>query len=267
MRATMRNFKRISMMAMTVIIVASCTTPKNFQYFQDLNDGQLIQLAKQQIVKIKPLESLNIIIQTQDRELNSIFNKALITNMESGQLASSQYMSPYDVDPNGDIEFPVIGKVHVAGLTKYEAQDYIKKQFIEHKLLKDAVVTVQLRGQYYSILGEVNSPGRKSIAKDYYTILDAISDAGDATTYAIRDSIMVVRTEGDAKKVYYINLTKAQSIYSSPVFYVQQDDMIYVRPNKTKIRQSTSNGNETYTYSFWLSIISVLTTLAILLVK
>ena len=116
-----------------------------------------------------------------------------------------------------------------------------------------------------SVLGEVNNPGRFNIDRDRVTILDALSMAGDLTIYGNRFKVMVMRQEGDVQRVYGVNLTSGKQIYTSPVYYLQQNDVVYVEPNEVRARQSTVNGNNVRSTSFWISLASLLTSIGILI--
>ena len=118
-----------------------------------------------------------------------------------------------------------------------------------------------------SVLGEVGKPGRYNIDRDKITLLDAISMAGDLTIYGKRDNVYVMRNEGGKQTSYQVNLLSAQDVYSSPAYYLQQNDVIYVEPNSVRARQSTVNGNNVRSTSFWISLASLLTTITVLFVK
>lgn len=118
-----------------------------------------------------------------------------------------------------------------------------------------------------NVMGEVNRPGRYNIDKDHLTILDALSQAGDLTIYGKREKVLVLRNENGKQRVYDINLCSADHLYSSPVYYLQQNDVVYVEPNDTKARQSTVNGNNVRSTSFWISLASLLTTISVLIFK
>ena len=116
-----------------------------------------------------------------------------------------------------------------------------------------------------SVMGEVAKPGRYAIERDRITILDALSMAGDLTIYGRRDAVMVQRMEGDTLQVYELNLVSGQDVYNSPAFYLQQNDLVYVAPNDVKVRESTVNGNNIRSTSFWISLGSLLTSVAVLI--
>ena len=171
------------------------------------------------------------------------------------------------MDSKGDVDFPVLGKLHVQDMTREEVAVYIKKELQSHDLIKDPVVTVQFMNLSVNVMGEVNRPGRYNIDKDHLTILDALSQAGDLTIYAKREKVLVLRNENGKQRVYGINLCSADHLYSSPVYYLQQNDVVYVEPNDTKARQSTVNGNNVRSTSFWISLASLLTTISVLIFK
>lgn len=159
------------------------------------------------------------------------------------------------------------GGLHVQGMTREEVAVYIKKELQSHDLIKDPVVTVEFMNLSVNVMGEVNRPGRYNIDKDHLTILDALSQAGDLTIYGKREKVLVLRNENGTQRVYGINLCSADHLYSSPVYYLQQNDVVYVEPNDTKARQSTVNGNNVRSTSFWISLASLLTTISVLIFK
>lgn len=152
-------------------------------------------------------------------------------------------------------------------MTREEVAVYIKKELQSHDLIKDPVATVEFMNLSVNVMGEVNRPGRYNIDKDHLTILDALSQAGDLTIYGKREKVLVLRNENGKQRVYGINLCSADHLYSSPVYYLQQNDVVYVEPNDTKARQSTVNGNNVRSTSFWISLASLLTTISVLIFK
>ncbi len=150
-------------------------------------------------------------------------------------------------------------------MKRSEVAEHIKDQLISQNLVNDPVVTVEFMNLCISVLGEVQKPGRYNIDRDKITLLDAISMAGDLTIYGKRDNVAVLREEGGTQHAYLVDLRSAQSVYTSPVFYLQQNDVIYVEPNSMRSRQSTVNGNNVRSTSFWLSLASLLTSIGILI--
>lgn len=258
----------------TAMAVSSCTSTKQVAYFQDLNPGDQNTLITSSPIKLQPNDKLSIIVSTGDGRLNSLFNLAVARNSigsagsTSGSTSSgSDGVAAFTIDSHGDINFPVLGKLHVAGMTREELAEYIRRELISRDLAKNPIVTVEYFNLNVTVLGEVSSPGRKAISKEGYTILDAIGEAGDLTILGQRDNIKVLREENGVQKVYSVNLNKGRELTLSPVYYLKQNDVIYVEPNNTKKRNSTPNGNTALTPAFWLSMASFVTSMAILIIN
>lgn len=249
------------------LILASCATPKNYNYLQDLQNGQQITTPTDGTIRLQPNDMITVLVKSKNPEMANVFNKGLITNVKAGLADQSYYTMGYTVDPEGNIDFPLAGKIHVGGLTRHEAQEAIKKTLIDSELLKDANVTVETMNLSYTVMGEVNKPGNYTLDKDAVTLFEALGKAGDMNVYGKRDSVLVIRQKGAQKTIYSLCLNNAKDIFSSDAYYVQQNDVIYVKANDTKARQSNVPGNESRTLSFWLSLASVLTALGVLLFK
>ncbi len=245
--------------------LASCSTPANIPYFQDVQNGSIDSIATSKTIHIRPGDKISIIVNSQSPKISLMFNLAYATRyvgtVSDDTMASSQStgVQGYVVSDDGTIDFPVLGRLEVAGKTRDEISRMIKDLLVAGGLVQDPVVTVEYLNLKVSVLGEVAHPGRVSIDRDEYTILDALSAAGDLTIYGMRENIRVVRAENGMRKTYVVNLCSAQDLFSSPVYYLQQNDMIYVEPNDVRARQSTVNGNNIRSTSFWISIASLLT--------
>lgn len=256
-----------------VAALSSCGSSKQVVYFQDLKPGETeIKLPEVKTITVRPEDKISIIVNSRDPQLTDLFNLPFVSR-QLGQtlrnrgtyVGNNQGVSVYTVDIEGEIDFPVLGKLRVLGMKREEIAEYIKNELIKENLVKDPVVTVEFANLCISVLGEVNSPGRFSIDRDRLTILDALSMAGDLTIYGNRSKVMVLRQEGDMQRVYGLNLTSGEHIYSSPAYYLQQNDVVYVEPNAVKARQSTVNGNNVRSTSFWISLASLLTSIGILI--
>lgn len=257
------------------LALTSCGSSKQVVYFQDLQPGKTeIKLPEANTITVRPEDKISIIVNSRDPQLTDLFNLPVISrqlgqSMRSGSGTggtggSSQGVSAYTVDTNGEIDFPVLGKLYVAGMKREEIAEFIKDELIKDNLVKDPIVTVEFVNLCVSVLGEVNSPGRFSIDRDRLTVLDALSMAGDLTIYGNRTKVMVLRQEGGVQRVYGIDLTSGADVYDSPAYYLQQNDVVYVEPNSMKARQSTVNGNNVRSTSFWFSLASLLISVAIL---
>lgn len=254
-------------------LLSSCSTSKNIVYFQDFHPGESEVLIVDSLeIRVCPEDKISIIVNSRDPQLTDLFNLPYVSRQLGlsslrGSVGTSQGVSGYTVDDQGYIDFPVLGKIQVAGMKRVEIASYIKDELVSKNLVKDPVVTVEFMNLCFSVMGEVNAPGRFNIDRDRLTILDALSMAGDLTIYGNREKVLVLRQEGDTQRVYGINLTSGEHIYTSPAYYLQQNDVVYVEPNATKARQSTVNGNNVRSTSFWLSLASLLTSIAILIVR
>lgn len=264
------NLCKIIIVVASVLVLGSCSTPRQISYFQDLRPGESeLALAAPTEIRIQPKDKLSILVNSQDLRLSNLFNLPIVSQQIGQENSSntSRGISGYTVDSKGDIDFPVLGALHVQGMTREEMAAYIKKELQSHDLVKDPVVTVEFMNLSIDVMGEVNSPGRYNIDKDNLTILDALSLAGDLTIYGKREKVLVLRNENGTQRVYGVNLCSADHLYSSPVYYLQQNDVVYVEPNDTKARQSTVNGNNVRSTSFWISLASLLTTIGVLVFK
>ena len=254
-----------------LILLSSCGTPKDVVYFQDLKPGSSIDISATPLtLTIKPQDKLMIVVNSRDPQLMALFNlpevrKQIVSNGGSSLSSTGQDVLGYTVDKNGEIDFPVLGKIYVAGKTREAIAEYIKSELMRENLVKDPVVTVEYLNLCVSVLGEVNNPGRYNIDRDRTTILDVLSMAGDLTINGNRTNIMVMRQDGKNQRIYGIDLTQGNNIYSSPAYYLQQNDVVYVEPNDVRIRQSTVNGNTVRSTSFWISLISLAMSVAVLI--
>ena len=242
------------------MLIASCTTTKEVTYFQDLTNGDTKTItATPNKIKMMPGDKLSIVVNSKDPELTLLFNLVTPTRRfgnNDGGTNNSSSTATYTIDSNGNIDFPVMGKINIEGKTREEVAEYIKNELISRKLVLDPIVTVEYVNQEITILGEVNRPGKINIDKDYITIIDAIAEAGDLKIEGLRNNVTVLRQDGDTQKTYEMNLTLAESVYSSPAFYLQQNDIVYVKPNSKRAGQADINSNTFRSTSFWMSLAS-----------
>ena len=273
--------KKSLFLALTVaaLVAAGCGTPANIVYMQDAADGTQVGAVPSSPIRLKPMDQISVIVNSRDPQVTAMFNLPYFTRRlgetqslsgTGGNLntAATDRISGYTVDPDGDIDFPVLGKVRVGGKTRAETAEYIKALLVESKQIKDPVVTVEFMNLGFSVLGEVARPGRYRIDRDEFTFFDAISLAGDLTINAERENVTVIRGQGTGEEtVYKIDLTRADSIFQSPAYYMQQGDIVYVTPNEKRQRESTVNGNNVRSSSFWISLASLATSIAVLIFK
>lgn len=253
----------------TLLLLTSCGMPKNIVYFQDLETEKVLEIGHNDGIVAKPNDELSIIVTCQNPELAAIFNLPLVTTLAGRGVsqAYNQQVATYTVNSDGEINFPILGELKVAGMSRWEISEKIKSELISQKLLDDPVVSVSFVNVFYSVTGEVAKPGRFPLDRDRMTVLDALANAGDLTIYGDRVGVKVLRREEGILKTYNIDLTNAETVSKSPAYIIQQDDVIYVTPNAARGRMSTVNGNNLISTSFWLSVASVLTSVAVLLFK
>lgn len=263
------KFNKFLILLAFAAMMVSCKPTKNIAYFTDLSaqDVAAIAAVQPQPITIRPGDRLQILVNSSDPRISSLFNLPMVLRQMGEVNTTSQGMALYTVNPKGDIDFPELGTLHVAGLTRSDLSEFIKKDLIARGYVKDAVVTVEFPSMQVTVMGEVTNPGRYNVVKDQYTLLDALGDAGDLTIYGRRDNVLVLRNENGRQQVYKINMQSARDIYTSPAYYLRQDDVIYVEPNDTRARQSTVNGNNVRSTSFWISLASLLTSVSLLFVR
>lgn len=187
----------------------------------------------------------------------------MISYQIGSQSSPQQRVLGYLVDTNGEIDFPILGKMHVAGLTRLQLTELIKQRLTEEDLIKDPVVTVQFLNYKVSVMGEVNRPGSFNISGDRITLLEALSMAGDLTIYGRRDRVAVIRENDGQRTILYHDL-RSSDVFNSPCYYLQQNDIVYVEPNNSKAGQSEINQNKSV--GVWLSAGSILVSIVSLIV-
>ena len=245
----------------------ACTSYKKVPYLQNpevVNEyDEILPLYD---AKIMPKDLLSITVNTTDPQAAAPFNLTVqtpinVTNTNintTSQAALQQYL----VDNNGEIDFPVIGTLKVSGLTKNEAEDMIREK-LKPYLKEEPIVTVRMVNYKISVLGEVTRPGTFTISNEKVNVLEALAMAGDMTIYGIRDNVKLIREEMDGKReIITLDLNNAD-IVTSPYYYLRQNDILYVVPNKTKAKNSDISSSTT----IWFSVVSVLVSVASLLVN
>ena len=246
-----------------VVLLAACSAPKEVLYLQDISLIKEEAIDKSYEVIIHKDDLLAIIVNSKDPELALPFNMPLVSYQIGGQNVSQQRLVGYLVNQDGNIDFPILGEIHVEGLTRMQVTELIKKRLIEEELIKDPIVTVQFLDFKVSVIGEVGRPGTFDISGDRITLLEALSMAGDLTIYGRRDRVAVIREKDGKRSILYHDL-RSSDIFQSPCYYLQQNDIVYVEPNNAKTGQSRINSNNSV--GVWLSGVSVLASITSLLV-
>lgn len=250
--------------ALLVVLLGSCSGTKDVAYFQNSSS---VDLAASQVLydaRIMPKDVLTITVSTTDPDAAVPFNMTVPTPLTQGQRTSySQAMlQSYLVDNDGNIDFPKVGSVHLGGLTKAEAERLIQSKIKPYmNEMENPIVTVRMSNYKISVIGEVNRPGMYTVTNEKISILEALAQAGDLTIYGVRNNVKLIREDSTGlKSVHVLNLNDA-NVINSPYYYLQQNDIVYVEPNKVKA-QNSSVGSMT---TLWFSATSILISLTSLL--
>lgn len=247
-------------------LLFGCGSYKQVPYLQELEALEISDtLPPMYDAKIMPKDLLTITVNTSDPESSAPFNLTVQTNNNVSTvhtITQQPSLQQYLVNNEGNIDFPVLGRIHVGGLTKNQAEDLIREK-LKPYLEETPIVTIRMVNYKISVLGEVNKPGTFTVNNEKVNVLEALAMAGDMTIWGQRDNVKLVRESTDGKReIIVLNLNKAD-IIDSPYYYMQQNDIIYVSPNKTKAKNSDI-GQST---SLWISGTSILVSLASLLVN
>lgn len=248
-----------------VILVGGCSSSKKVAYFQNIDTISLAASRGLYDARIMPKDMLTITVITTNPAASAPFNLTVSNTVgTSGQLSTSGTgsLQGYLVDNEGNISFPVVGSLHVAGLTKTACEGLIKgkvKPYLADK--ENPIVTVRMASYRVTVTGEVNQPGVKPVSTEKMSIIEAIAQAGDLTIYGKRDNVLLIREDANGEKhAHRLNLNDA-NIINSPYYYLQQNDIVYVEPNSVKAKNSAIGSSTT----IWFSFIGIVTSLTSLL--
>ncbi|MCI9846272.1 polysaccharide biosynthesis/export family protein [Flavobacterium pectinovorum] len=257
------NFAKTSMYFALLFLFFSCASKKDIVYYQNIDGISASQNATSYEVKIQPDDLLMIIVSAEDPEITIPFNLMTIAvsntgkpDLATGQLTTQTYL----VDRSGNIEFPVLGKLQVGGLTRTEVLQKLKSKIEVY--IKNPIINLRITNFKISLHGEVALPGTYPITSERVTLIEALSMAKDLTIYGRRNNILVIREINGVKSYNRVDITKADFI-NSPFYYLAQNDVVYVEPNNTKVNAAAVGPNT----SVIVSAISILVSLSVLLFK
>lgn len=216
----------------------SCKSAKDVLYLQDIVANEPINFNFVE-PKIQPGDILSIVVNSQNSELAAPFNLSIVSREQN---LGKQYLQGYVVSSEGTINFPLLGEIVTQGLSTTELSYKIKREIEQSNFIKKPIVTVTYQNFRISVLGEVNNPGSFSVTGERVTLFDALGLAGDMTIYGRRDNVMVLREQNGQRQVFVQDL-RSQEIFKSPCYYLAQNDVIIVNPNKTKIQMGGINQN------------------------
>lgn len=253
-------------MLLAVVLLASCTSYKSVPYLQNSDEINPDYATLQPYdARIMPKDLLTITVNTTDPQAAAPFNLTTQTPYnvaQSNTVTAQPALQQYLVDNSGNINFPVLGSLHLGGLTKNQAEALITERLGAY-LKETPVVTVRMVNYKISVMGEVAHPGTFTVSNEKINVLEALAMAGDLTIYGIRDNVKLIREDEQGRRsIYTLNLNDANLVLS-PYYYMQQNDILYVTPNKAKAKNSDI-GNST---TLWVSATSIMVSIASLVVN
>jgi len=257
-----------AVVTLTIIGATSCTSSKSsLTYFKDLSNVTEKTFEQGEYgIRIQPDDELFISVTSLVPEATAQYNLPLMNPGLRGNMGittTTPQSQTYVVDPKGDIIFPVFGVIHVEGMTVEALSEKISK--LVSKDVADPIVKVELMNFKFNVLGEVNSPGVKRVDAHKVSIFDALAMAGDLTSYGKRENVALIREENGKRVLHRINLNSSE-VFESPYYYLQQNDVIYVEPNKILEDNSKYNQNNAYKLSLTSTIVSAASVIASLVI-
>lgn len=221
------------------VLLSACTTTNHGVYFDNIKSSEIISKAESLEPILQPNDLLNISVSSLNPTASEIFNVSSENNFRAANATNTISQSPgYLIDPEGYIQFPFLGRIKAAGLTKKEFQEGIRREIDQRKLLKDPIVDVRYLNYKVSVLGEVARPSVLTVPNEKLTLLEALGLAGDLTVFSSRHNVLLIREEAGVKKLVRLDLT-TDEIFTSPYYYLRSNDIIYVEPNKAKIASAS----------------------------
>lgn len=259
---------------LATLLFSSCATRKDLIYLRDMEELKEYPVFQKYEPVIHRDDRLSITVSCKNPELTLPFNIPGSSNYSIGLDGNITTSVPtggadnankgYLVDVNGEIDFPILGKLKVEGRTRGQVTDLIKQRLIDEDLIKDPIVMVNFLNFKITVLGEVGSPGTYDITGDRITLLEAIAKAGDISDDGRVDRVAVIREYGNKRRIMFHDL-RSKEVFNSPCYYLQQNDIVYVEPSANKTRD---NAQRTFsTFSMILSFITTVTSLIVLAVK
>lgn len=263
----MKKITSIILLTSSIFLLTSCGSTKDVAYLQNSEDIDFTHSEYLYDARIMPKDILTITVSTVNPEASAPFNlvvRPTLTSATSNIASSGGSLQTYLVDNKGCIEFPVVGTLEVGGLTKSMCEKLLHDKIQPYlNAAENPVVTVRMSNYKISVLGEVNRPGMFTVSNEKINILEALAQAGDLTIYGVRNKVKLIREDAKGRKeIHTINLNDA-NIINSPYYYLQQNDIVYVEPNKVKAQNSAIGQSTT----LLMSGTSILVSLASLIVN
>ena len=255
-----KKLRQICALALVAMTAASCVTQKQMTYLRDADASQTqainANFTSQSETVLRSGDAITVFITALDQEAVTPYNlpTAVYATPGTDKVQATPTLQYYIIDANGDVTLPVMGAVHVAGLTSTAAAQAIREK-LETQVVSPSV-QVRLINAKVSVLGEVNRPGQIALTGERITILDALAAAGDMTVYGKRDNVLITREVNGQIELARVDVGSAE-LYSSPYYYLQQNDVVYVTPSTVRAGQGEINENYFKSGSFWISLASI----------
>ena len=263
------KIRNIALVLLVAALSASCSSKRNtLSYFQDIDTETFTSPINNIAIepKIEPMDELLITVSSLQPEMSLPYNLPLINPASGDQgfvSGATPSQSTYIVSKDGDITMPMLGKIHVEGLTTNQLASLLTEKI--SKDVEEPIIVVRLLNFKINVGGEVANPGQYTVKDQRFSILDAISTAGDLTPYGERTNVLLIREENGQRKAYTLDLTSAD-VLTSPNFYLKQNDYIYVSPNKIRNDNSKYNQNNAYKLSVISTVVSGVSVIASLVI-
>jgi polysaccharide biosynthesis/export protein len=224
----------------SLFIFDSCVDPRLSKNFNGLEDGSITAPAASLEPVVTKGDILSISVSSPSREESERFNAPNIAGSTVGTNGATNISpsSGYLVNQDGYIQFPALGNIMAAGLTKQKLKDDIQRMLVENKLLVDPIVTIRYLNFRVTVLGEVARPTVVAVPNEKISILEALGLAGDMTIYAKRDNVLIIREDKNGKTIKRVNLNNTE-IFTSSYYYLKSNDIVYVEPNKQRIASTS----------------------------
>lgn len=260
------KYKSLLNKAVVVVLAVmffSCANKQEVVYYQNIEEVALGQKASSYEVKIQADDLLSIIVSAEDQEIAAPFNLKSVRMANASNLSAvsgQESMQLYLVDATGAIDFPVLGKLQIGGLTRTEVLSLFKEKI--GRYIKNPIINIRITNFKVSLQGEVNAPGSYTINSERITLIEALALGKDLTIYGKRDNLLIIREVNGVKSFNRVDITKADFI-NSPFYYLAQNDVVYVEPNKPRVNASAVGPNT----GVLISITSLLITLVTLILR
>lgn len=264
------KFFILSILTASILLLFSCRSPQDLTYFANIPEAQdgVLNGTTNYDIRLVPDDELLITVNSLVPEATAQFNLPLVNGSSSIQttgktVSTSSQFRTYTLDSNGDIVFPVLGKLHISGMSITEVRDMLTAQIA--KTVKGPIVQVTLLNFKVNVMGEVQKPSMIEVKRERFSVLDAISAAGDLTAYGKRDGIVLIREENGVKQYHRLRLDDV-ALISSPYYYLKQNDVIYVEPNNIKKSNSRYDSYNAYKITVISTVVSAVSVIASLVI-